>query len=157
MNELKKYLIQNFKEVDYSYQHHNHVLLAPGGILRPLLTALKNDCEFIMLLDICGVDNLQRNHSKRFECVYHLLNMGEHQRLRLRIPIDPGESLPTITDIWKTADWFEREVWDMFGIEFKGKKKGTIAHPPRICRTPPSKRLHSPKKSNALFSSRNRL
>ena len=123
MNEIQKYLAQNFQEVDYSYRHHNHVLVAPPELLHTLLTELKINHGFIMLLDICGVDNLQRNHSKRFECVYHLLNMGEHQRLRLRIPINKGESLPCITDIWKTADWFEQEAWDMFGIEFKGKKK----------------------------------
>ena len=78
-----------------------------------------------MLLDICGVDNLERKNpsTKRFECVYHLLDMVEHRRLRLRIPLDKGESLPSVTDIWKTADWFEREVWEMFGIEFIDKKK----------------------------------
>ena len=123
MSKLQKYLTQNFPEVDYSPQHQDHVLVASPTLIHPLLTNLKENYGFIMLLDICGVDHLKKNHSKRFECVYHLLNMGEHQRLRLRIPIDIKESLPSITDIWKSADWFEREVWDMFGIEFKDKKK----------------------------------
>ena len=123
MNKLQKYLIKKFPKVHYSHQHHNHVLLASMEQLRPLLTSLKEKHGFVMLLDICGLDNLQKDHSKRFECVYHLLNMGEHQRLRLRIPIDGKEPLPSITDIWKSADWFEREVWDMFGIAFKGKEK----------------------------------
>ena len=123
MNKLREYLSQKFKEVDYSFQNDNHVIIAPINLLRPLATDLKENCGFIMLLDICGVDNLHRRNSKRFECVYHLLNMEEHQRLRLRIPIDKGEAIPCITDIWKIADWFEREVWDMFGIEFQDKKK----------------------------------
>ena len=122
MNKLQQYLAQHFKEVDYSHQHQNHVILAPPALLHPLLRELKKH-GFVMLLDICGLDNLRKEHSKRFECVYHLLDMEEHRRLRLRIPIDSGECLPSITDIWKTADWFEREVWDMFGIEFQGTKK----------------------------------
>ena len=123
MNKLREHLTQHFRDVRYSFQNGNHVLVAPSHLLHPLLTDLKKHCGFIMLLDICGVDNLQREQSKRFECVYHLLNMGEHQRLRLRIPIDKDESLPSITDIWKSANWFEREAWDMFGIEFNGMKK----------------------------------
>ena len=123
MNKLQEYLTQEFKEVRYSFRNNNHVLIAPVRLLHPLLVALKKNCGYIMLLDICGVDNLQREHSKRFECVYHLLNMGEHQRLRLRVPLEKGESLPSITNIWKSAHWFEREAWDMFGIEFIGQKK----------------------------------
>ncbi|MBI4313309.1 MAG: NADH-quinone oxidoreductase subunit C, partial [Candidatus Omnitrophica bacterium] len=57
----------------------------------------------------------------RFEVVYHFFSLEHGLRVRVRVPV--GESDPVVdslTDLWKTADWFEREVWDMFGIKFKG-------------------------------------
>jgi len=83
---------------------------------------------YTMLLDLGAVDYLER--SPRFEVVYHLLKMpavgsspaqvGAPARHRVRCGIGDGEHLPTASDLWKNADWAEREVFDLFGIVFDG-------------------------------------
>jgi len=74
---------------------------------------------FDVLVDITAVDYLGRE--PRFEVIYHLLSLPLNQRLRIKVRL-PGEKpvLASVTAIWKSADWLEREVWDMFGIEFAG-------------------------------------
>jgi NADH-quinone oxidoreductase subunit C/D len=106
------------------------VLFSDSQNLSKLFHSLRDEQGFNMLLDICGVDNLTRpktewTHGKRFEAVYHFLNMETHERIRLRVPvdIDKGENLPSAMPFWKGADWFEREAWDMIGIGFQGRKK----------------------------------
>ncbi|MBP9674921.1 MAG: NADH-quinone oxidoreductase subunit D [Bacteriovoracaceae bacterium] len=88
---------------------------------------MKTHKGFEMLLDICGVDNLSRpssewTHGKRFESVYHLLNMQTHERVRVRVPIAEGERVPSVLPLWKAAYWFELESWDLLGIEYSGRK-----------------------------------
>jgi NADH-quinone oxidoreductase subunit C len=95
--------------------------------LHARLEALRN-VGYTMLLDLGAVDYLER--SPRFEVVYHLLKMpvapagvaevGTPARLRVRCGCNEGDRLPTATDLWKTADWAEREVFDLFGIVFDG-------------------------------------
>ena len=81
---------------------------------------LKNDpsCRFTTLVDITGVDYPER--AKRFDVVYHLLSMYQNQRIRLRVSIREDDMVPSITDVHPSANWFEREVFDMFGILFSG-------------------------------------
>ncbi len=55
----------------------------------------------------------------RFEVVYHLHNMRDNRRLRLKCRLSEGESIPSVTGVWRGADWYEREVWDLFGIRFE--------------------------------------
>lgn len=90
---------------------------------RSLLEFAKQDpeCDFDALMDICGVDYLPVSRIPRFEVVYQLYSMRQNHRLRIRVPV-PEEDvvLPTVTDLWKSADWFEREAFDMFGIVFEG-------------------------------------
>lgn len=104
-----------FGNIGYSYHKSNHTIFGTPDNIYSLLEFIRDKCKFIMLLDICGVDNLKYPGSsersrKRFECVYHLLNMEEHERLRVRVPMDMSEQLPSIVGLWKTAVWFEREV-----------------------------------------------
>ncbi len=57
----------------------------------------------------------------RFEVVYHLYSLKHNHRIRVKVPVaDDSPSIDSIVSIWKGADWFEREVWDMYGIAFKG-------------------------------------
>ena len=57
----------------------------------------------------------------RFEVVYHFYSLAENHRLRLKVPVSAEDPVvPSLTGLWKSADWFEREVWDMFGIRFTG-------------------------------------
>jgi NADH-quinone oxidoreductase subunit C len=74
---------------------------------------------FDYLLDITSIDNF--GEEPRFEIVYHLYSMphGEHLRLKLRLSEEAG-ALDTVSDIWPTANWHEREIYDMMGIKFNG-------------------------------------
>ena len=76
------------------------------------------NCRFSTLVDITGVDYPSR--SKRFDVVYHFLSMYQNQRIRLRVSLREDEMVPSITNVHPSANWFEREVFDMFGIIFSG-------------------------------------
>ena len=80
---------------------------------------IKNDeaCEFRQITDIAGVDFPGRQ--KRFEVIYHFLSFKHNSRLRIKIIIGEDESIPSITSIFPAANWFEREAFDMYGIQFK--------------------------------------
>ena len=80
---------------------------------------IKNDeaCEFRQITDIAGVDFPDRQ--KRFEVIYHFLSFKHNSRLRIKIIIGEDESIPSITTIFPAANWFEREAFDMYGIQFK--------------------------------------
>jgi NADH-quinone oxidoreductase subunit C len=71
-----------------------------------------------LLTDIVAVDFL--GEEPRFEVVYLLCSTIHKHRLRLKVRLQEGQALPTASDIWKSADWAEREVWDMMGIKFSG-------------------------------------
>jgi NADH/F420H2 dehydrogenase subunit C len=73
---------------------------------------------FQLLLDITAVDWFQRD--PRFDVVYHLLNLANQERLRLKVRVNDRETLPSLVARYKSADWAEREVFDMFGITFLG-------------------------------------
>ena len=75
-------------------------------------------CNFSTLIDITAIDWPEREH--RFDVVYHLLSMYQNHRVRVKCPVTEGELVPSITDIHTGANWYEREVFDMFGILFTG-------------------------------------
>ena len=81
---------------------------------------LKSDpsCKFSTLVDITGVDYPER--AKRFDVVYHFLSMYQNHRIRLRVAVREDDMVPSIIDVHPSANWFEREVFDMFGILFSG-------------------------------------
>lgn len=83
-----------------------------------LLRFLRDDAELKLdqLVDICGVDYPERE--KRFDVVYHLLSMRKNLRLRVKVQTDEETPVPSATALFPTADWFEREAWDLFGIFF---------------------------------------
>ena len=96
----------------------DHVLEAPKNVIPALLRYLKEYAGFAFLMDVCGVD--YPNRAKRFDVVYHLFNMNDASRLRVKTQLADGESIESAIKIWKGADWFEREAYDMFGIRFDG-------------------------------------
>ncbi len=75
---------------------------------------------FQFLVDVTAVDFLDRVEAKRFDVVYHWLNLNNQERLRLKVRVEDGESVPSLALKFRTADWFEREVFDLFGIPFEG-------------------------------------
>ncbi|MBP1623025.1 MAG: nuoC [Acidobacteria bacterium] len=98
----------------------------PTAVIRPehLLKVagfLKTDprLQFNVLIDITAVDYPERN--PRFDLVYQLLSLPFNRRIRLKAPVGGAEpSVESITPLWGSANWLEREVWDMFGIRFNG-------------------------------------
>ncbi|HHT9111534.1 MAG TPA: NADH-quinone oxidoreductase subunit C [Candidatus Brocadiaceae bacterium] len=77
------------------------------------------DLEFNFLSDLCGVDRVESNGV--FEVVYHLYSLSKNHRVRLKVYIPSNEPrVSTVTHVWKTANWHEREAYDMFGIQFDG-------------------------------------
>jgi NADH-quinone oxidoreductase subunit C len=88
-----------------------------GEIVRTM-SFLRDDanCEFKILVDICGVDWPKRE--KRFDVVYHLLSLTKNIRLRARVIAAEDEAVPSIVAVYPAANWFEREAFDMYGIPF---------------------------------------
>ena len=93
-------------------------ITVPATLLPRLLLWLRDDpgTLFKELVDICGVDYPDRE--QRFDVVYHLLSMHHNQRLRVRVLTDEQTPVPSVTGIFRSAGWFEREAWDMYGIMF---------------------------------------
>ena len=84
------------------------------------------ELNFDFLMDLTAVDYLffaggRIQKEFRFEVVYHFYPLKHNQRLRLKVPVDEkNPEVDTLNDLWPSANWYEREVWDMFGIRFKG-------------------------------------
>ena len=95
------------------------ICVAPSN-LHNFVSFLKTDanCQFSSLVDITAVDYPER--SDRFDIVYHFLSMYQNKRIRLRVAMREDEMLSSICDIHPSANWFEREVFDMFGVLFTG-------------------------------------
>jgi len=94
--------------------------LVKRGAIKSVCGYLKMAPELKMnyLVDVAGVDYFER--SPRFEVVYHLYSTITKLRLRLKVRLDEGDEVPTVTDIWRGADFPEREAYDMYGIVFSG-------------------------------------
>lgn len=95
-----------------------------------ILSFLQRDADkpYRMLFDLTAVDERRREHrdglpESDFTAVYHLLSFERNGDVRVKVPLS-GEhpSLATVTDLWPAADWYEREVWDMFGVGFDGRE-----------------------------------
>jgi NADH-quinone oxidoreductase subunit C len=74
---------------------------------------------FDLFMDLTAVDWPERR--PRFDVVYHLYSVKNNHRLRIKVKVAEGESVPTATGLWPIADWMEREVWDLYGIKFAGR------------------------------------
>ncbi len=84
-----------------------------------VLKFLRDDvnCQFKQLMDVCGVDYPERE--ERFEVVYNLLSLSQNRRIRVKVTASPETPVPTVTEVFSSADWWERETWDMYGIFFR--------------------------------------
>lgn len=81
-------------------------------------TKENSELDFLYLSDLCGVDRVETDDV--FEVVYHLYSLNKNHRLRLKVPLPSSNPvISTVTNVWKTANWHERETYDMFGIEFE--------------------------------------
>jgi NADH-quinone oxidoreductase subunit C len=88
--------------------------------LRRFMTFLLNDanCDFKQLVDLCGADYPSRD--ERFEVIYNLLSMKHNHRIRVKVVTDENTPVESVTGIFSSANWFEREVWDLYGVYFDG-------------------------------------
>lgn len=91
-----------------------------AALLVPLVEFLRDDasCRFSSLVDITAVDHPER--AARFDIVYHFLSMYQNHRIRLKAAVRADEMVPSIHEVHPSANWFEREVYDMFGVLFSG-------------------------------------
>ena len=103
---------------EWSNSYAADCVTIPAGHVLDFFGFLKNNGTFDFLMDITAVD--YPGKAKRFEVVYELFNSTSFERLRVKVQLATGEEVPTLTKLWRGADWFEREVYDMFGIKFKG-------------------------------------
>ena len=101
-------------------RHGELMLMVRREAIVEVLTFLRDDpqCEFQLLVDLCGVDYPDR--PERFEVVYNLLSLSHNRRIRLKVATDESTPVPSVTAIYSTANWFEREAWDLYGVFFAG-------------------------------------
>lgn len=117
---LKKEISEKFSGQQFQFQQsfNDDVVIAPKEEIVPLLMFLKTSDKFDFLMDVCGAHYPTRQ--KQFDVVYHLFCSKDGSRLRIKVPLGEGEMIDSAMGVWKGADWFEREAYDMFGIVFRG-------------------------------------
>lgn len=93
-----------------------HTAVVKLEALREVLAYCKEKLGYNLLLDICSVDNA--GEDPRFEVVYELATLDDRKHLRVKVPVGEDEEVESVVDLWKTANWHEREVYDMMGIRF---------------------------------------
>ncbi|HJZ95205.1 MAG TPA: NADH-quinone oxidoreductase subunit C, partial [Candidatus Solibacter sp.] len=119
-----------FGPAAFAQETHDHIptVWVAKDRLPAVLRFLKEDVAqpYKMLFDLTAIDERMRAHrdgqpASDFTVVYHLLSFERNEYLRIKVALAEGRlSLPSITGIWPAANWYEREVWDMFGIAFDG-------------------------------------
>ncbi len=103
-----------------SVMHGRAILTIARDRIVDVLLFLRDSPElaFTQLMDVCGVDYPER--PERFDVVYNLLSLKYNQRLQLKVRTDEDTPVPSATAVFNSANWFERETWDLFGVYFAG-------------------------------------
>ena len=122
LTKFSQYLLQILPIINYTISKNELCINISKNKLIPILFFLKNhtNSQFKLLSEICAVDYI--NKEKRFEIIYNLLSIRFNLRLQVKITFNEIQTIDSIINIYKVADWFEREIWDMFGIFFKNHK-----------------------------------
>lgn len=120
MNELAEQIAGALPDavISTAVERGELVVWAKPEMIVRVMTFLRDDanCDFRMLSDITAVDHPERD--QRFEIVYNLLSVRQNQRIRVKVATDEDSPVPSVAEIWSSAGWFEREVWDLFGVFF---------------------------------------
>lgn len=122
-NEIRQLVREKFPDAvlsEHDFRGDDTLVVARGAI-RDVLTFLRDETslKFDMLVDLCGVDYLGKE--PRFMLVYHLLSVKYKKRIRIKSPIEEEDmNVPSVVDLFVTADWHEREAFEMFGFKFVG-------------------------------------
>ena len=101
-----------------SIPHDELMVIVRAEQIVKVVIFLRDDpmCLFKVLVDICGSDYPER--PKRFDVAYNLLSLVHNQRIRIKVEADDETPVPSITGVHNSANWFEREIWDMYGVMF---------------------------------------
>jgi NADH-quinone oxidoreductase subunit C len=122
LTELGEYIVQALGAdgVAWTIAHGDLTVTVPAGRLLEIARFLHDDarCQFACIIDVCGVDWPERD--PRFDVVYHFLSPRQNQRIRLKVTADDITPVPSLTEIWPGAEWFERETYDLYGVLFSG-------------------------------------
>ena len=102
------------------------ILIVSSEKLLPVISFLKNNvnCQYKILTSISGTDYLEKN--LRFEVSYELLSIRYNSRIRVKTYVDEITAIESITSIYSAADWWEREIWDLFGVFFINSKSEAL-------------------------------
>jgi NADH-quinone oxidoreductase subunit C len=107
-----------------SSDHGDDTAIIERGAILEVARFLREDpdCAFNMLIDLFGVDCLELGRPERFEVVYHFYSVGaKKHRVRIKCPVPADDPvIDSIVPSWPGANWYERECWDLFGIQFRG-------------------------------------
>lgn len=122
LKDLADYIMEKLdgSVTGYTFENDELSFIANRSDIKRVLNFLRDDkeCSFRILTDICGADYPDR--PARFEVVYNLLSMRHNHRARIKIVASEDTPVDSVTDIFSSAGWFEREVWDMYGVLFNG-------------------------------------
>jgi len=122
IKEFMKYLKKEQSEAIVSQEIilGEHVVYLNLESLLGFVEFLKKDkeCQFTQLVDICGADYPER--TMRFDVVYNFLSMKLNQRIRVKLAVDEEIFVDSLTTLYSSAGWYEREAFDLYGINFKG-------------------------------------
>lgn len=104
----------------HEIQKSELIVYAKAESIKDVLKFLRDDreCYFSQLVDVTAVDYPER--VQRFDVVYNLLSMRQNMRIRVKISTDEHTPVPSAVSLFNAANWFEREVWDMYGVMFAG-------------------------------------
>ena len=100
--------------------HGEVTAFVPAGPIVDICTFLRDEHGFDMLADLCGADR-GPEEDPRFEVNYHVFSTTHHKRIRLKVLLgDDAPTVESVTTVWRTAEWLERETYDLLGINFHG-------------------------------------
>ncbi len=120
LRELGDHIVASLPEdvIDAEVAHGELIVRIQLGSIVRVMTFLRDDsnCQFKCLMDICGVDYPERE--QRFDVVYNLLSLRHNHRVRLKLATGEDTPVPSVTSVFSSAGWWEREAWDLFGIYF---------------------------------------
>ena len=122
LNEMGQAIVEALEnEVhDFTVALGELTITARADKIVSILTRLRDEAgfKFVQLTDLCGVDYPERR--KRFDVVYHLLSFKHNIRVRIKVQADDEVPVPSVVGVYPCANWYEREVWDMYGVMFDG-------------------------------------
>ena len=121
LDYVEKLKAKNASWVTDVVEAHGEVtVIVPRDAIADACRFLRDENEFDLLADLCGCDR-GPEEDPRFEVNYHLFSTKHYNRLRLKVLLsEDAPNVSTVTHIWRTADWHERETYDLLGVKFEG-------------------------------------